>query len=187
MVRLPLLAQPLEHERVRLRDAAERDIPEILIAHQDDPELHRRLVQERPPSAAELGRLAESEAAARAAGSRATLTILAPGSDLCLGQVSVGELDAEQERARLWIWVAPQARRGGLGAGALVLASRWLLGPCGLHRLQILCEPENPAMLRAGARAGFQPEGVLHGYLRCGSRRVDVVSLARVAGDPEPA
>ncbi len=187
MVRLPLLAEPLEHERVRLRDGAERDIPEILIAFEDDPELHVRLMQDRPPSGAELGRLAESEPAARTARSGATLTILGPDSDLCLGQVIVGELDAEQERARLWIWVAPQARRAGVGTGALRLAAGWLLGPCGLHRLQILCAPENLAARGTAARAGFQAEGTLHGYLRRGSRRVDVVSLARLAEDPEPA
>src|SRR6516164_7166506 len=51
----PRLADPLTDGQVVLRDYAERDIPEILIAYQDDPRLHQRLGQNRPPSGAELG------------------------------------------------------------------------------------------------------------------------------------
>ena len=37
MSSFPLIAEPLTDGEVVLRDNAERDIPEILIAHQDDP------------------------------------------------------------------------------------------------------------------------------------------------------
>ena len=50
-------------DRETVRPAAERDIPEVLIAYQDDPELHLRMGEERAPSGAELGRLAERAAA----------------------------------------------------------------------------------------------------------------------------
>jgi RimJ/RimL family protein N-acetyltransferase len=183
MGRLPLLAEPLTGQGVRLRDSAERDIPEILIAHEDDPSLHRRLGQARPPSGAQLGRLAETEATDRAAGSRAALTILSPDSDLCLGQVTVHHVDWEHTRADISIWVAPQVRARGLGSGALDLAARWLLGPCGLDRVQLLVEHDNEPMLRAAARTGFVAEGVLHGYVRTRNRRGDVTILSLLPTD----
>jgi RimJ/RimL family protein N-acetyltransferase len=187
MAGLPLLTTALESEALRLRDFAERDIPEILIAYEDDPEMHRRLLQERPPSGAQLGRLAETEVADRAAGSRATLTILDPAGDLCLGQVAVHHLDREHARAELSLWVAPQARRRGLGCGALRLADRWLLDGCGIERVQLLVEPGNEPMLRTAARAGFVREGVLHGYMRAGPRRADMAVLSLLSSDPVPA
>jgi RimJ/RimL family protein N-acetyltransferase len=187
MPHLPMLAEPLSSEVVRLRDFAERDIPEILIAYEDDPEMHRRLGQERPPSGAQLGRLAETEIADRGAGSRATLTILDPHIDLCLGQVTVHHLDWEHGRGELSLWVAPEARRRGLGVGALRLAAGWLLGPCRLERVQLMAEPDNEAILRTAARAGFVREGVLHGYLRVRARRADMAVLSRLPSDPVPA
>ena len=187
MARLPLLSEPLQSEIVRLRDGAERDIPEILIAYEDDSALHRRLGQDRPPSGAQLGRRAETEAADRGAGSRATLTIVDPGSDLCLGQVSVHHFDWEHARAELSLWVAPHARGRGLGSGALSLATRWLLGRCGVERVQLLVALDNEPMLHAAARAGFVHEGVLHGYVRARPRRVDVAILSLLPGDPVPA
>ena len=68
MPAIPELAEPLEDGSVALRLAAERDIPEILLAYQDDPQLHERLGQRRPPSGAELGRVAEEADSERRAG-----------------------------------------------------------------------------------------------------------------------
>ncbi|HLJ04416.1 MAG TPA: GNAT family N-acetyltransferase [Solirubrobacteraceae bacterium] len=187
MARLPFLSEPLDGGDVRVRDAAERDIPEVLIAFEDDPAMHLRLGHPRPPSGAQLGRLAETEATDRAAGSRATLTILEADSDLCLGQVAVHDLDWDHARATLSPWVAPQARGRGLAAGAVRLIGGWLLGRCGLVRVQVLCEADNQAMLRAGARAGLQHEGVLMAYRRLGSRRVDVAVLSLIAADLKAA
>lgn len=186
MARLPLLAHPLQEGSVRLRDAAERDIPEVLIAYEDDPEMHLRLGQDRPPSGAELGRVAESEHADRAAGSRATLTIVSGESDVCVGQVSVHDVDWDHERAEISIWVAPECRGRGLGAAALRLVSGWLLGDCAMARVQLVAEPGNAALARAAARAGFSHEGVLHGYLRVRSRRVDASVLGRLSTEPAP-
>jgi RimJ/RimL family protein N-acetyltransferase len=183
MARLPFLSDPLDGGHVRVRDAAERDIPEILIAFEDDPEMYLRLGYERPPSGAQLGRLAESEATDRAAGSRATLTIIGADSDLCLGQISVHSLDWDHARATLSPWVAPQVRGRGLAAGAVRLVAAWLLRRCRLVRVQLLCEADNQAMLRAGMRAGFQHEGVLKGYQRLGSARVDVAVLSLIDTD----
>jgi RimJ/RimL family protein N-acetyltransferase len=181
----PRLADPLSDDRVVLRDAAERDIPEVLIAYQDDPELYMRMGEERPPSASELGRNAESEPGERAGGARVSVTILEPGSDVCRGQINVHHVDWEHARAELGIWLAPQVRGNGMARGALRLVSEWLLKTCQLERVEILTEPDNTPMLRAATAAGFTLEGVLRAYLRERGQRVDAAILSRLPGDLE--
>jgi RimJ/RimL family protein N-acetyltransferase len=182
---MPSFPEPndLSTAAVALRLAAERDIPEVLIAHQDDPELHRRLGLVRPPSGAELGRRVEGSAGDRAAGTGVWLTIVAAGADECIGQIDVHAVDWDHSRAELGIWTAPAHRRHGVASGALRLAGSWLLTECGLARVQVVTEPDNVAMVEAARRAGFVEEGILRGYLHERGRRIDVTMLALVNAD----
>jgi RimJ/RimL family protein N-acetyltransferase len=182
---MPSFPEPndLSGAGVGLRLAAERDIPEVLIAHQDDPELYRRLGLVRPPSGAELGRRVEAGPGNRAMGTGLWLTIVAAGADECIGQVDVHDVDWDHLRAELGIWTAPAQRDRGVASGALGLAGRWLLTACGLARVQVVTDPANVAMVAAARRAGFVQEGALRGYLREHGRRVDVTMLSLVEGD----
>jgi len=154
MPELPRLERELRGARVVLRPYAERDIPEILIAYQDDPELHLRLGERRPPSGAELGRQFELAEAERRAGRRLLLTITAPDDDRCLGRLAVHSVDWGRRAAELALWVAPAARRRGRGSEALALAARWLLSVGGLVCLGLRIAGENEAMVRTAMRAG---------------------------------
>ncbi|HEY1590979.1 MAG TPA: GNAT family protein [Solirubrobacteraceae bacterium] len=183
MPSFPDLDEPLIDNEVRVRLAAEYDIPEVLIAYQDDSELHVRMGEPRPPSGAELGRLAERGADDRSAGVGITLTIVGSGSDVCLGQVNVHRVNWENARAELGIWVAPGARGRGLARTALRLVAAWLLQDLGFQRVQLLSEPGNEWLIRAATGAGFQREGVLKGFLRGQGARVDVVMLSLVRSD----
>jgi RimJ/RimL family protein N-acetyltransferase len=183
MASFPDLTEPLRGERVALRFVTERDIPETLIAHQDDPRLHVQLGLDRPPSGAELGRRAEEAAAQRAAGVRAVMAILTPGSEECRGEIEVHGVDWEQGRASLGIWVAPRCRGRGLARDALELTAGWLFSANGLSRLQLLTDPENAPMLRAARAAGFVEEGVLRSYGRERGRRVDLTVLSLTPAD----
>ena len=98
---IPELRERLSDGEVELRTSTEWDIPDILIAHQDDPDLHRRLGLARPPSGAELGSAAERDPAERAAGTGVKLTIVEPGSDDCRGRVETHGIDWEQGSAEL--------------------------------------------------------------------------------------
>jgi RimJ/RimL family protein N-acetyltransferase len=180
---IPQLPRPLAGRDVQVRDAGERDIPEILIAYQDDPRLHFSLGEDRPPSGAELGRLADTEAGDRVAGARATLTIVEPGDDVCQGQIYLRDLDWDHHRAALGIWLAPAVRGRGLARAALGLAAAWLLRSTPLVRLEILTEPGNAPMLGAAQAAGFIHEGVLRGYHRVYRQRVDCAVLSLLASD----
>ncbi len=183
MPSLPFLAEPIADRSVVLRDAAERDIPEILIAHQDDPQLYVRLGLDRPPSGAELGRQIEEAASERGSGTRARLTILEHTSDQFRGRIVVHNVDWENARAGLSVWVVPQARGRGLARVSLRLAARWLFESCGLARIELLTEPDNEPMLRAAQGAGFTNEGVLRRHVRRGENREDMVILSLLASE----
>jgi RimJ/RimL family protein N-acetyltransferase len=187
MPAFPDLPLPLAGTRVALRLASERDIPEILIAHQDDSDLDRRIGLIRPPSGAELGRRTELAQEDRLAGVSVWLTLVEPGSDECRGQLDVGDVDWDHGRAGLRIWVAPADRGRGLAGEALALAGRWLVREAGLERVELLVEPDNAPMLAAGAAAGFSNEGVLRGYLLQRGRRIDVVAMSLIRADLEGA
>lgn len=179
----PDLHEPLSDGVVALRLFAERDIPDVLVAYQDDPELHQRLGEIRPPSGAELGRYAEEADARRVAGRGLTLTILESASDVCRGEIRVHQVDIDHARCELGIWLAPPLRGRGLAPRALRLAADWLIDTCGLERVAILTEVDNARMRSAAERAGFRSEGVLRGYALEHGRRIDHAVLSRVAGD----
>jgi RimJ/RimL family protein N-acetyltransferase len=166
MPSFPELVEPLADDAIRVRFAAERDIPEILIAYQDDPELHLRMGVPRPPTGAELGRRAERAEDDRLAGRGLSLTIVENADDTCAGQIDVHRVDWENARAELGVWVTPRSRGRGLARRGLRLVAPWLLIEVGLERVELLIQTGNEPMLAAGQAAGFQLEGVLRGYYR---------------------
>ncbi len=183
MPSIPELTEPLTDDGLVLRLAAERDIPETLIAHQDDPELYKRLGLERPPSGAELGRQSELARAEREAGTHVALTILLPGSDTCVGGISLQRIDWINARGELGIWLAPGVRGRGLAPRAMRLAAAWLFEQCGLQRLALLTETDNEPMLASARAAGFTFEGVLRGYTLERGQRVDCAILSLIPAD----
>jgi RimJ/RimL family protein N-acetyltransferase len=137
---MPTIPDPPERlgdELIELREIAEWDIPEVLIAHQDDRDLHRRLGLSRPPTGAQLGSEVERAHDARLAGSAVKLTIVERGASDCCGRVEVDGFDWEQGTAAVRVWVAPQVRGRGYEQHAVALASQWLFTGVGLRRLTV--------------------------------------------------
>lgn len=137
---MPAIPEPPERivdQLVELRPIAEWDIPEVLIAHQDDRELHRRLGLPRAPTGAQLGSEVEHEQAQRLAGSSVKLTIVEPGRNDCCGRVEVDGVDWEQGGADMRVWVVPQLRGRGYEQRAADLAVTWLRDRVGLQRVTV--------------------------------------------------
>jgi RimJ/RimL family protein N-acetyltransferase len=137
---MPSIPEPpdrIADDLVELRAIAEWDIPEVLIAHQDDPELHRRLGLPRPPSGAQLGSEVDDEAGRRQSGDGVKLTIVEPGGNDCRGRVEVSAIDWERGSAELRVWVAPQLRGRGYEQRAAELAGDWLQSSVGLSELTV--------------------------------------------------
>jgi RimJ/RimL family protein N-acetyltransferase len=194
MATFPQLLTPLTDGMIAVRPAAERDIPEILIAYQDDPELHLRMGTPRPPSGAELGRRAERAEHDRLSGRGISLTIVEPPQDVCVGQIDVHRVDWDNCRAELGVWVSAGRRGRGLARRGLALTGRWLLLHAGLERVELLTQVDNEPLQRSARAAGFQFEGVLRGYYRAfaglprrlirgPSARVDMAVLSLVRRD----
>jgi RimJ/RimL family protein N-acetyltransferase len=179
----PTLSEPLTDGTVSVRLAAERDIPEVLIAYQDDPDLHLRMVEERPPTGAELGRRSERAEADRVAGIALAMTIAEAGDDTCRGQIYVHQADWDNGCAELAVWVSPERRGRRIARRALALVGEWLLRESALERVHLLTEPDNEAMVRAAKGAGFTYEGELRGYIMEGPRRIDAAVLSLVRSD----
>jgi RimJ/RimL family protein N-acetyltransferase len=154
---MPAIPQPPERlgdDLVELREIAEWDIPEVLIAHQDDPDLHRRLGLPRQPSGAQIGTEVERAEAERLAGESVKLTIVEPGRNDFRGRVEVDGLDWEQGSAALRIWVVPQVRGRGYEQHAVELASQWLFTVVGLRRVVVTVDGGGTQTLeRAGGAA----------------------------------
>ncbi len=137
---MPTIPQPPDRfgdELVELREIAEWDIPEVLIAHQDDRELHLRLGRDRPPTGAELGSEVEHAEGERRSGNSVKLAIVEPGANDCRGRVEVDAIDWERGSATMKVWTAPQVRNRGYEQRAADLASGWLGDIVGLGHLDV--------------------------------------------------
>ncbi len=137
---MPAIPPPPERitgELVDLREIAGWDIPEVLIAHQDDKQLHRLLGLRRPPTAAHLGREVELEEYERQHGNSVRLTITEPGGRDCRGRVIVEHIDWERASAEVRVWAAPQVRGRGYEQQAAELAVRWLRSGAGIQHVAV--------------------------------------------------
>ncbi len=147
---MPSIPEPPERiidPLIELRPIAEWDIPEVLIAYQDDPELHRQLGLSRPPTGAQLGSEVDNAQATHKAGTGVKLTIVEPGSNDCRGRVEVSEIDWERGSATLRVWVVTQRRGRGYEARAAELAAEWLRASVGLRELhRRLARPVAPPL-----------------------------------------
>ncbi len=141
MTAIPPAPTRLHSDAVELRPISGWDIPEILIAHQDDRRLAVDLGLAKPPSGAQLGREVDDAPADWAAGTL-KLTLVQPGSDDCRGRLTIDAIDLAAGTARATVWVAPHLRGRGLARAALALAGDWLARSCGIEQLQ--CGEDRP-------------------------------------------
>jgi RimJ/RimL family protein N-acetyltransferase len=159
MASIPRLDGRLTDAVVELRVISDWDIPEVLIAHQDDPEMFRRLGLERPPTGAKLGSEVENYDAELAAGRRVSLTIVEPGRNDCCGRIDAHAFDWQAGKAELGVWVAPDYRGRGFARHALTLFSEWLFDAVGLSTVQLITGADNEPLRAAAAAAGFTETG----------------------------
>jgi RimJ/RimL family protein N-acetyltransferase len=145
---MPAIPEPpprLSDEVIELRAIAEWDIPDVLIAYQDDPTLHVALGQERSPTGALLGNQVERSEALRLAGEGISLTLVEPGRSDCRGRIDVFAFDWERKRAELTVWVAPDFRGRGFAAHALTLAIGWLKRDVGFEDVVVTTAVDDEA------------------------------------------
>jgi RimJ/RimL family protein N-acetyltransferase len=137
MPAIPVPPERLGDDLIELRELAEWDIPDTLIAFQDDRDLHRRIGWRKPPTGAQLGSEVEREQDERLAGRSLRLTIVERGGRDWRGRVTVDAFDWDAASASVQVFLAPQARGRGYEQRAVALAAGWLFDNVAVDRLTI--------------------------------------------------
>jgi RimJ/RimL family protein N-acetyltransferase len=114
----------------------------------------------------------------------ALLVIADPATDRLIGSVGLHRVALTAGLAEVGYWVAPWARGRGVATSATDALTRWGHRQ-GLHRVELLTDPENWQSQRVALSAGFHREGIRRGAgrQRDGTRH-DLVVFARLADDP---
>ncbi len=101
-----------------------------------------------------------------------------------VGQVTVsGLVRGAFESATLGYWVDRDVAGRGVVPTAVALVVDHLLGPVGLHRVQVDVRPDNAPSLRVVEKLGLRPEGRHERYLFIDGAWRDHLTFAVVAED----
>ncbi|WP_229401407.1 GNAT family N-acetyltransferase [Micromonospora okii] len=146
----------LRGKAVTLRPATEDDVP-ALAAIRATPEVRRWWRGDDDLAAAIRADLADE-----------ALTIhVVEHAGRVVGAIQwYAESDPEYRHAGMDIFLAPEVHGGGLGGDAVRTLARHLVDDHGHHRLTVDPAAANTAAIRAYAKVGFRPVGVLRRYER---------------------
>jgi ribosomal-protein-alanine N-acetyltransferase len=100
------------------------------------------------------------------------------------GQVTVGGIAMGSLRGGyIGYWIDQEVAGRGIMTTAVAMACDYLIGECGLHRIEINIRPENEASLRVVEKLGLRNEGIRADYLHINGQWCDHISYVLLAGD----
>ena len=178
---IPLPDPPLTDGEIRLRPWERRDVPAMTVACQD-PEIPRWTVVPHHYTERHARDFIAQTGADLTTGRELALAIV-DGDDRVLGALGMSNFDWSDMKAEIGYWMAPEARRRGIGARATRMLAEWAVRTLGMERIELLANPENEASQRLAERAGFAREGVLRRYRRRHGVREDLVMYSLLAED----
>jgi RimJ/RimL family protein N-acetyltransferase len=183
MPAIPLPNPPLTDGEVLLRAWEPGDAPAVTAACQD-PEIPRWTVVPHHYTQRHAREFIRGTASDLVNGRELALAIV-DRDDRLLGALGISNFDWADLKAEIGYWMAPEARRRGIGARATRMLAVWALTALGLERLELLANPANEASGRLAERAGFTREGTLRRYRRRHGVREDLVMFSLLAEDLE--
>jgi RimJ/RimL family protein N-acetyltransferase len=178
---IPLPSPPLTDGDILLRVWEQRDVPAVAAACQD-PEIPRWTVVPHNYTERHARDFISGTAGDIAAGRELAMAIV-DTHDRVLGALGMSNFDWTHMTGEIGYWMAPEARRRGVGARATRMLAEWALTTLGLERLELLAHPGNEASQRLAERAGFTREGVMRKYRRRHGVREDLVMYSLLAED----
>jgi RimJ/RimL family protein N-acetyltransferase len=178
---IPLPAPPLTDGEIVLRPWQHGDVPAVAAACQD-PEIPRWTVVPENYTERHARDFINGTPGDIASGRELALAVVDSG-DRLLGAIGMSNFDWPDLKAEIGYWMAPEARRRGVGSRATRLLATWALTELGLERLELLAHPANEASQRLAERAGFVREGTLRRYRRRHGVREDLVMFSMLAED----
>jgi RimJ/RimL family protein N-acetyltransferase len=154
-----LLSMELRDGDLVLRPWAEDDVP-WLVAACNDPEITRWIpVIPSPYTEADALAFVRGETAGAPEHSFAITA-----HETVVGAIGMG-VNSQGYRGRIGYWIAAPERGQGHCTRALRSLSRWALDDLGVHRLELITDPDNVGSQRVAQKVGFQREGVMRSHL----------------------
>ena len=178
---IPLPDPPLTDGDIWLRQWERRDVPAMTAACQD-PEIPRWTVVPHHYTERHARDFISHTAGELAAGREIAMAVV-DEDDRVLGALGMSNFDWRDAKGEIGYWMAPEARRRGVGSRATRMLAEWAVDTLGLERVELLAHPENEASQRLAERAGFTREGLLRMYRRRHGVREDLVMYALLAED----
>jgi RimJ/RimL family protein N-acetyltransferase len=183
MAELRFPVPPLADDVVRLRPWDDADVPGLVAAF-SDPVMRRFSWRTAPYTEADARDTLAEQEAARLRGEALSLALAEPHDRRAvLGGVSLSEVRADQGRAAVGYWLAPEARGRGAATRAVRLLARWAFAELGVARLELTCGPDNTASQRVAERCGFTREGMLRSHVPFKAARRDSVIYGLLPGE----
>jgi RimJ/RimL family protein N-acetyltransferase len=112
---------------------------------------------------------------------------ISDADDHLLGGISMHHIEFKNRDAEVGYWVAPWARRRGVGRGALTMLANFGFAQLTMHRIYLYHAVENTASCRLACSVGFRQEGELRASYRCGDDRYHDEHLHGLLEDEWPA
>jgi RimJ/RimL family protein N-acetyltransferase len=186
MPQIALPADAVGDALLQLRAVTEADVPAFVEAFQD-PAIAQGAYHGKMPATDEALRpYLRRNAERMQSGEGVLLAIWEAGAERLSGQTMLFDVDWDNRSAELGFWIAPWARGRGLSVPALRLTLRFAFDHVGMGRVVGLTGVENVLAQRAMERAGLEREGVLRGFERTPTGRMDQVCFACLCDDPRP-
>jgi RimJ/RimL family protein N-acetyltransferase len=106
--------------------------------------------------------------------------------DEVAARVGFRDLNLQDGSAEAAYWTLPSARGRGIASRGLDLATAWMLGEAGFHRLELAHSVTNEASCRTADLAGYVAEGVARQQVLHLDGWHDMHVHARLASDSRP-
>ncbi|GAA4936948.1 GNAT family N-acetyltransferase [Actinoplanes utahensis] len=175
------LPPPLHDGTVRVRPWRDTDLACVEQAAQDHRIPQGTTVPARYTTEAGLAYIARQHARFTS-GEGIALAIADQRTDQAVGHINL-MLRPQPGVAGIGYWIVPAARRQGIAARAVSLATTWGLGAGGFARIEAWVEPDNHASRRVLETNGYLREGLLRSFFTIGTRRADMLVYSRIAAE----
>jgi RimJ/RimL family protein N-acetyltransferase len=163
---------------VRLRPAADSDIPAIVAATADPQIAHWTRVPERNDERS----VREWMDRSGRPGEEISLLVVREDDERLLGAIGLRP-ELGDRRAEIGYWLAREARGGGNMTRAVRLLATWAFDELPIERIGILAAEANDPSHGVAERAGFVYEGTLRNYTDIKGRQLDMASYSLLRGD----
>ena len=178
---IPLPDPPLTDGEILLRPWERRDVPAVTAACQD-PEIPRWTVVPHNYTERHARDFIAGTAADLAAGRELALAVV-DTDDRVLGALGMSNFDWADMKGEIGYWMAPEARRRGIGARATRMLAEWGAHDAGPRAPRAAREPGERGVSAPGGAAGLHPRGPAAQYRRRHGVREDLVMYSLLAED----